>query len=114
MADYPETTTRERGRLLVEELRLSAEDSDSGDQVRLLAEKLRRDFALDEDLTKPIQRFPVFRDQVAAIRYQARFENQDMPGAGEQADREMRPATSSDQEQAERAASTLVKSDQSQ
>lgn len=70
LADYPTPTTRERGRLLVEEVEASAGNSDEGDRVRLLAEKLRRDFDLDEDLTEPIERYDEFRERVEALRYE--------------------------------------------
>lgn len=77
LADYPTPTTRERGRLLVEEVEASAENSEEGDRVRLLAEKLRRDFELDEDLTKPIERYDEFRERVEALRYEGRLAKQD-------------------------------------
>ena len=77
LSDYPTPTTRERGRLLIEELQASIDDSESGDRVRLLTEKLRRDFELDENLTEPIDRFDEFRERVEALQYQERFVNQE-------------------------------------
>jgi hypothetical protein len=77
LADYPTPTTRERGRLLIEEVNASVETSDEGDRVRLLAAKLYRDFELDEDLTKPIDRYEEFRERVEALRYEERLTKQD-------------------------------------
>jgi hypothetical protein len=57
LSDYPTPTTRERGRLLIEEVQATVEDSEEGDRVRLQTEKLRRDFELDENLTEPINHF---------------------------------------------------------
>jgi len=44
-------TTRDFGRLLIEEVQASLDNSEEGDRLRLLTEKMRRDFSLDEDLT---------------------------------------------------------------
>jgi hypothetical protein len=77
LADYPTPTTRDRGRLLIEEVNASVETSDQGDRVRLLAAKLHRDFELDEDLTKPIGRYEEFRERVEALRYEERLTKQD-------------------------------------
>jgi len=77
LADYPSPTTRERGRLLIEEVEASIDDSEEGDRVRLQAERLRRDFDLDEDLTDPIERFYEFRERVTALQYEERFANQE-------------------------------------
>jgi AAA domain, putative AbiEii toxin, Type IV TA system len=78
LSDYPASTSRERGRLLVEEVQGSIEESDEGDWIRLQAEKLRRDFHLDESLTQPIDRFDEFRDRVAALQYEERFVKRDV------------------------------------
>lgn len=77
LADYPTATTRERGRLLIEEVLESVETSDEGDQVKLSALKLRRDFELDENLTQPIDRYEEFRERVQALRYEERIAKQD-------------------------------------
>jgi predicted ATPase len=76
LSDHPTPTTRERGRLLVEEVEGSLENSDAGDRIRLAAEKLRRDFELDEDLTEPIGRYEEFRDRVEGLRYEERLATQ--------------------------------------
>lgn len=77
LADYPTATTRERGRLLIEEILESVESSDEGDRVKLSALKLRRDFELDENLTEPINRYEEFRERVQALRYEDRIAKQD-------------------------------------
>lgn len=77
LADYPTATTRERGRLLVEEVLESVESSEEGDRVKLSALKLRRDFELDENLTEPIDRYQEFRERVQALRYEERIAKQD-------------------------------------
>ncbi len=73
LADYQTTTTRERGRLLIEEVQASLENSEAGDELHLATEKLRRDFNLDENLTQPIDHFAEFRDRVAALKYEERL-----------------------------------------
>jgi energy-coupling factor transporter ATP-binding protein EcfA2 len=78
LSDYPAPTTRERGRLLIEEVQASIEDSEEGDRVRLLTERLRRDFELDENLTDPIDCFDDFRERVGALQYEERFFKQNM------------------------------------
>ncbi len=80
LSDYPTPTSRERGRLLVEEVQGSIEESDEGDRIRLQAEKLRRDFHLDESLTQPIDGFDEFRLRVAALQYEERFAKRDVHG----------------------------------
>jgi energy-coupling factor transporter ATP-binding protein EcfA2 len=77
LADYPTATTRERGRLLIEEILESLESSDEGDRVKLSALKMRRDFELDENLTEPIDRYEDFRERVQALRYEERLAKQD-------------------------------------
>lgn len=81
--DYPMPTTRDRGRLLVEEVEASVDNSEDGDRVKLLAEKLRREFGLDESLTEPIERFDEFRERVSALRYQERFAKQEVKVTGD-------------------------------
>ena len=76
LADYPTPTTREHGRLLVDDVQASVEDSEEGDRVKLLTEKLRRDFELNEDLTEPIERFEEFRERVKALMYEERLTKQ--------------------------------------
>lgn len=76
LRDYPNPASRERGRLLIEEVEASTEDSEAGDRIRLEAERIRREFALDENLTDPIERFEDFRDRVASLRYEERFTHQ--------------------------------------
>jgi predicted ATPase len=78
LSDYPTPTTRERGRLLIEEIQASIEDSEEGDRVRILMERLRRDFELDENLTDPIDRFDDFRERVEALQYEERFVKQEV------------------------------------
>lgn len=77
LADYPTATTRERGRLLIEEILESVESSDEGDRVKLSALKVRRDFELDENLTEPINRYEEFCERVQALRYEERIAKQD-------------------------------------
>lgn len=77
LSDHPTPTTRERGRLLVEEIITSLENSEAGDRVRMLAEKLRRDFLLDEDLTEPIDRYDDFLERVEGLGYEERLATQD-------------------------------------
>jgi energy-coupling factor transporter ATP-binding protein EcfA2 len=77
LKDFPNPTTRENGRRLVDEASNSVEDSDAGERVKLKAAAMRRDFHLDEDLTKPIENFPDFRERVRALRYEERLASQD-------------------------------------
>jgi hypothetical protein len=77
LADYPNPTSRERGRLLVEEIQASVGDSEEGERLRFLADKLRREFTLDEDLTKPIDRYGEFQERIEALRYDERLAKQD-------------------------------------
>ena len=58
--DYPTPTTRERGRLLIEDVQESLDSSPTGDRVRLQAEKLQREFGLKENLNEPIDRYDEF------------------------------------------------------
>ncbi|MFD3438805.1 AAA family ATPase [Streptomyces sp. NPDC058685] len=76
LADHSSPTTRERGRLLIEEIQASVHDSEEGDRIRLQTERIRRDFDLDENLGDPIERFDDFREKVAALRYEERFAKQ--------------------------------------
>ena len=78
LSDYPSPTTRERGRLLVEEIQASIDDSEEGDRLRLQTEKLRREFELDENLTEPIERFDEFRERVKGLPYEERFIKQEI------------------------------------
>jgi energy-coupling factor transporter ATP-binding protein EcfA2 len=76
--DYTDSCTRERGRVLIEDVQSSVEDSDAGDRIRISIERLRREFSLDEDLVEPIERFSDFRERVRALGYQERFAKQDL------------------------------------
>lgn len=77
LSDYPSTTTRERGRLLIEEIQASIDNTEEGDRVQLHTEKMRRDFELEENLKDPIDRFDEFRERVQALQYQDRFSKQE-------------------------------------
>lgn len=77
VSDHPAATTREQGRLLIEEVIASAENSDAGDRVRLKADKLRRDFLLDEDLTEPIDSYEEFLERVRGLQIEERLATQD-------------------------------------
>lgn len=77
LADFPNPTTRERGKILIEDILVSVDSTDDGDSVMLAAQKLQRDFGLDENLTEPIERFDEFKERVAALRYEDRFSKQD-------------------------------------
>jgi energy-coupling factor transporter ATP-binding protein EcfA2 len=77
LSDYPTPTTRERGRLLIEDIQASVDDSETGDLVKVKTEKLRREFELDENLASPIDRFEDFRTRIAALQYEERFANQE-------------------------------------
>ena len=76
LSDHPKTTTRERGRLLIEEVQGAVDNSEEGDRVKLAAAKLSREFHLDEDLLSPIERYPDFKERVEALRYQERLMKQ--------------------------------------
>lgn len=77
LQDHQKATTRERGRLLIEEIEAALEDSEAGDRARLAVEKIRRDFVLDEDLTRPIDAFDEFRDRIEGLRYEERLATQE-------------------------------------
>jgi hypothetical protein len=77
LADHPTPPSKERGKLLVEEIEASVDDTAEADRVRLAAARLRRDFTLDESLSDPIGRFDEFRERVEALRYESRFMNQE-------------------------------------
>ena len=77
LQDHQKATTRERGRLLIEEIGAALEDSEAGDRARLAVEKIRRDFLLDEDLTRPIDAFDEFRERIEGLRYEERLAPQD-------------------------------------
>jgi hypothetical protein len=82
LSDHPTPTTRERGRLLIEEVQASVDDSAVGDSIKLTGERLRREFYLDEDLTKPIDRYDEFVEHVQALRYDERFALRDLEQLG--------------------------------
>lgn len=86
LSDHPAPTTRERGRLLIEEIQDALGDSPEGDRIKLKGERLRREFHLDEDLTKPIDRFDQFRQDVQALRYEERLalQERERPNTNEQ------------------------------
>jgi len=77
LEDYREATTRERGRLLIDDVCAAVEDVEDGDRIQLLATRLRREFELDENPTKPIERFDEFRERIRALRYEERLSKQD-------------------------------------
>lgn len=77
LSDHPTPTTRERGKLLIEEVHSSVENTEEGDRVKLHASRLVRDFKLDENLAEPIERFDVFREEVESLRYEERLAKQD-------------------------------------
>ena len=76
LADHPTPTTRARGKVLVEEVEASADDSVGGDRVKGHAARLRREFHLDENLTDPIEDYDKFIEQIEALRYIERLAKQ--------------------------------------
>jgi energy-coupling factor transporter ATP-binding protein EcfA2 len=79
--DHLTGTTREFGRLLLENVDGALDDTEGSDRTRLEVQRLRREFKLDEDLTEPIERFDEFRERVAALRYQERLAHQEAASA---------------------------------
>lgn len=83
LEDYPKATSRERARLILEEVLAAADNTSEGDQIRIQVGALRREFELDENLTDPVPRFDVFRQRLRGLQYQERFANQDKPNEHE-------------------------------
>lgn len=79
--DHLTGTSREAGRLLLENVEGALDDTEDSDRARLEVQRMRREFKLDEDLTEPIERFDEFRERVAALRYQERLAKQQAAAA---------------------------------
>lgn len=85
--DYPTGTTRDKAKVMLDEVALALDDTPASDEAKLEVERLRREFKLTESLTEQIERFDEFRERVSNLRYQPRLANQRaseaeaMPGA---------------------------------
>lgn len=82
LADHPTITTRERAKVLMDEIDAAVDDSAAGDRIKSAAAALRRDFNLEEDLTKPVGSYEEFLERVKALRYVERHAQRQLHGDG--------------------------------
>ncbi|MCQ4152011.1 ATP-binding protein [Rhodococcus qingshengii] len=75
--DYPDGASRSLADSRLREIEASLDEVASNDAFRLGIARLRRDFRLRDDPTKPIDDFKDFREQLDNLLHQERLENQD-------------------------------------
>jgi predicted ATPase len=81
LQDHPSTAIREQAHVLFEDMAATLDpDSIESDAVRFAIQKVRREFEIDVDMTKPIANFDKFRQALESIRYAARQATQEEPG----------------------------------
>ena len=85
LADHPTTTSRERGRIFLEEVEACVDDTTDGDRLKFQVAALRRHFNLDEDVTGPIEDYEKFLDGVKALRYTERLAKRELGNRGRKA-----------------------------
>ncbi len=91
--DHPTGTTRDKGKILLDEVALALDDTHASDMARLEVDRLRREFRLAESLNEQIERFSEFRERIGNLRYQQRLANQSAAQDGARTSPEALPAS---------------------
>ena len=69
LQDYPDTATREQVGLFLETAVDSLDDSLEGDQIRTELKELRREFTLEEEVTRKVEDYNDLKERLVGIRY---------------------------------------------
>lgn len=67
--DNPQVSTREQGGLLLDDMERHLDDSPLADDWRIEMRKIRRQFALDEDIVSQVADYESFQEAIAGIVY---------------------------------------------
>ena len=74
--DHPAAAKREDVFILFESMLTALDDSDEADEIKRQIQSIRRDFSIDEDVSKEITNFALLRDRLETMRYAARLAHQ--------------------------------------
>lgn len=81
LADNPRTASREDVRFLLEDIRGSLDDSNESADIRAELQKIRREFSLDDDVTRVVDDYDGLRSRIDAVRYVGRLKGMDIDEA---------------------------------
>ncbi len=77
LCDYPNEAERQDVYVLFETIRTKLDDTPEADKTRAEMSTLRRDFKIDEDLTKPVDGYPKFKERLEKLTYIGRLAAQE-------------------------------------
>ncbi len=69
MQDHPQIARREEAAVLFEEIASALNDEPESDAIRTFLDRMGRNFKLKDDVTKPIEDFELFKEQLEKIVY---------------------------------------------
>lgn len=67
--DYPSAATREQALVFCEEIAAVLSQDDESDAVDVAVKKMKRDFELETDVTKPVANYESFREAIEKLKY---------------------------------------------
>jgi hypothetical protein len=76
--DHPTAARREEAHVLFDDMGASLDDGPESDPARLAIMNLRREFSIDDDMTRPIDRYNKFKEGLEHIKYAGRLATQEL------------------------------------
>jgi predicted ATPase len=78
LQDYPDGARREQAVILFEGIEAALDESRESDEVNLELQRLRREFQLEDDVTKPIDNYSKFKEGLEQLKYSGRLATQEL------------------------------------
>ena len=78
LQDHPTTAKREEAYVLLDELESSLDDSAESDQAKLVIQRIRREFALEVEMSRPVDNYEKLKEELEMIKYAGRIATQEM------------------------------------
>lgn len=76
LQDHVDAATREDGGILLEDVEATLDDTTDSDAIRIVLQQIKREHALDREVTRPIDSFDEFRQRLEQLRYAGRLVTQ--------------------------------------
>lgn len=77
LRDHSSAARRDQALVVLEDIEESLDHSAESDAMRISLQQLRREFKLDDDRAQLVERYPMFREQLAQIKYAGRLATQE-------------------------------------
>jgi predicted ATPase len=77
LQDHPFAARREDAHVLFDDMEASLDDGPESDPVRIAIMNLRREFRIDDDMTRPIEGYEKFKEGLERVKYAGRIATQE-------------------------------------